>query len=133
MRRPSKEGDAPATRHYKTHYRSLATPYRRPPLFLTPTRSSMTHASSASVKPPKKPLMVPALMQSPVSKPLAAPRTPQTEFNLCVKTNLPSFANLKSILCCCGPFFLKDPAEIAAGMHFAAPDRFLVQQCPRRW
>ncbi|BCR84489.1 uncharacterized protein ACHE_11891S [Aspergillus chevalieri] len=84
--RLSKEGDAPATRHYfKTHYQSLATPYRRSPLLLTATRSSMTRASSASVKPLKKPLMVLALMQSPVSKPLAAPRIPQTEWSLCVK------------------------------------------------
>ena len=129
-RRPSKESDAPATTAPAaapaTTPRRTIDPLRRRTAvrssLLTPTRSSMARASSASVKPPKKPSMIPAPTQSPVSKPMAAPRTPQTEFNPRLKTNLPSFANLKSILRRREPLFSKDPAKIAAGTHSAAPD-----------
>ncbi|BCR84068.1 uncharacterized protein ACHE_11470S [Aspergillus chevalieri] len=124
-RRPSKE-DAPATTAPATTPRRTIDPLRRRTAvrgsLMTPTRSSMARASSASVKPPKKPSMIPGPTQSPVSKPLAAPRTPQTEFNPRLKTNLPSFANLKSILRRREPLFSKDPAKIAAGTHSAAPD-----------
>ena len=91
---------------------------------MTPTKASMARASSASVKPPKKPSMIPAPTQSPVAKAITmvTPRTPQTEFNPRLKTSLPSFANLKSILRRRQPLFSKDPSKIASGTHSAAPD-----------
>lgn len=90
---------------------------------MTPTRASAARATSASVKPPRKPSMIPAPTQSPAAKTaVAPPRTPRTDFNPRIKTNLPSFANLKSILRRREPLFSKDPSKIASGTHVAAPD-----------
>ncbi|PWY95786.1 hypothetical protein BO94DRAFT_530521 [Aspergillus sclerotioniger CBS 115572] len=86
----------------------------------TPTRSSAARASS-SIKPPRTSL-IPSLMRSPAAKPADVPRTPQTEFNPRLKSNLPTLGNLKSILRRHQPLFSKDPAKIAAGTHVAAPD-----------
>lgn len=90
---------------------------------MTPTRASSARATSASVKPPRKPSMIPAPAQSPAAKTaVAPPRTPRTDFNPRIKTNLPSFANLKSILRRREPLFSKDASKIASGTHVAAPD-----------
>ena len=90
---------------------------------MTPTRASSARATSASVKPPRKPSMIPAPAQSPAAKTaVAPPRTPQTDFNPRIKTNIPSFANLKSILRRREPLFSKDASKIASGTHAAAPD-----------
>ncbi|PYI07194.1 hypothetical protein BO78DRAFT_469254 [Aspergillus sclerotiicarbonarius CBS 121057] len=85
----------------------------------TPTRSSAARASS--IKPPRTSL-IPSLIRSPAAKPADVPRTPQTEFNPRLKSNLPTLGNLKSILRRHQPLFSKDPAKIAAGTHVAAPD-----------
>lgn len=90
---------------------------------MTPTKASMARATSASVKPLKKPSMIPAPTQSPAAKvTMVTPRTPQTEFNPRLKTSLPSFANLKSILRRRQPLFSKDTSKVASGTHSAAPD-----------
>lgn len=118
---PKDGGAAPATTP-----RRVTQPRPRPTVrtsLMTPTKASMARNPSASVKPPKKPSMIPAPTRSPAGKTsMVPPRTPQTEFNPRLKTNLPSFANLKSILRRREPLFSKDPAKIAAGTHSAAPD-----------
>ncbi|GKZ18054.1 hypothetical protein AbraIFM66951_006565 [Aspergillus brasiliensis] len=88
---------------------------------MTPTRSSAARASSVTAKPPRT-SMIPSLVRSPAAKPANVPRTPQTEFNPRLKSNLPTLGNLKSILRRHQPLFSKDPAKIAAGTHVAAPD-----------
>lgn len=109
-----------------TPRRSIQPPRARSSVrssLMTPTKASMARANSASVKPPKKPSMIPAPTQSPAGKvTMVTPRTPQTEFNPRLKTSLPSFANLKSILRRRQPLFSKDPSKIASGTHSAAPD-----------
>ncbi|RAL00737.1 uncharacterized protein BO80DRAFT_425548 [Aspergillus ibericus CBS 121593] len=109
-RRPT-EASPPKPAH--TRPRSI-----RSSLF-TPTRSSAARASS--IKPPRTSL-IPSLIRSPAAKPADMPRTPQTEFNPRLKSNLPTLGNLKSILRRHQPLFSKDPAKIAAGTHVAAPD-----------
>ncbi|KAJ5818636.1 hypothetical protein N7474_004227 [Penicillium riverlandense] len=86
---------------------------------MTPTRSSI--ARSASHKAPKTSL-IPSLQRSPSTKNVSAPRTPRTEFNPRLKSNLPSLGNLKSILRRHQPLFSRDPAKIAAGTHVPAPN-----------
>ncbi|GLB02877.1 hypothetical protein AtubIFM57258_006344 [Aspergillus tubingensis] len=88
---------------------------------MTPTRSSAARASSVTAKPPRT-SMIPSLVRSPAAKPADVPRTPQTEFNPRLKSNLPTLGNLKSILRRHQPLFSKDPSKIAAGTHVAAPD-----------
>lgn len=86
---------------------------------MTPMKFSSVRSST--VRPPRT-SMTPSLARSPESKSLAPPRTPQTEFNPRLKSNLPTLGNLKSILRRHQPLFSKDPAKIAAGTHVAAPD-----------
>ncbi|KAG2418333.1 hypothetical protein HFD88_001434 [Aspergillus terreus] len=88
---------------------------------MTPTRASAARTSSFSVKPPRT-SMIPSLTRSPASRPSVIPRTPQTEFNPRLKSNIPTLGNLKSILRRHQPLFSRDPAKIAAGTHHAAPD-----------
>ncbi|GFF44242.1 hypothetical protein IFM46972_07480 [Aspergillus udagawae] len=88
---------------------------------MTPTRASAARTSSVSLKPPRT-SMIPSLTRSPVSKPAGIPRTPQTDFNPRIKSNLPTLGGLKSILRRHQPLFSRDPAKIAAGTHVAAPD-----------
>ncbi|RHZ59716.1 uncharacterized protein CDV56_104815 [Aspergillus thermomutatus] len=88
---------------------------------MTPTRSFAARTSSVSLKPPRT-SMIPSLARSPVSKPAAIPRTPQTDFNPRIKSNLPTLGGLKSILRRHQPLFSRDPTKIAAGTHVAAPD-----------
>jgi hypothetical protein len=88
---------------------------------MTPTRAFAARTSSVSLKPPRT-SMIPSLARSPVSKPVSIPRTPQTDFNPRIKSNLPTLAGLKSILRRHQPLFSRDPAKIAAGTHVAAPD-----------
>ncbi|KAL4896624.1 hypothetical protein BDV59DRAFT_171087 [Aspergillus ambiguus] len=88
---------------------------------MTPTRASAARTSSVSVKPPRT-TMIPSLARSPASKPSIIPRTPQTEFNPRLKSNIPTLGNLKSILRRHQPLFSRDPAKIAAGTHHTAPD-----------
>lgn len=118
---PEDDGAAPATTP-----RRVAQPRPRSNVrssLMTPIKVSMARNPSASVKPPKKLSMIPAPTRSPAGKTsMVPPRTPQTEFNPRLKTNLPSFTNLKSILRRREPLFSKDPAKIAAGTHSAAPD-----------
>lgn len=128
-RRPASEEDsqaAPAPAPTTTSRRVTQQPRARSTVrssLMTPTKASMARTTAASVKPPKKPSMIPAPTQSPAAKTtMVTPRTPQTEFNPRLKTSLPSFANLKSILRRREPLFSKDPAKIAAGTHSAAPD-----------
>ncbi|KAJ5085754.1 hypothetical protein N7532_010525 [Penicillium argentinense] len=89
--------------------------------FMTPTRASMAHTTSASLKAPKTSL-IPSLARSPETRALASPRTPRTEFNPRIKGGLPTLDGLKSILRRRQPLFSRDPAKIAAGTHVAAPD-----------
>lgn len=126
-RRPtSGEGGQAAPASAATPGRVVQQPRARSTVrssLLTPTKASMARTTSSSVRPPKKPSMIPAPTQSPAAKTtMVTPRTPQTEFNPRLKTSLPSFANLKSILRRREPLFSKDPAKIAAGTHSAAPD-----------
>ncbi|CAL5867404.1 uncharacterized protein PFLUO_LOCUS1623 [Penicillium psychrofluorescens] len=86
---------------------------------LTPTRASI--ARSASLKASKTSL-IPSLQRSPSTKNVSTPRTPRTEFNPRLKSNLPSLGNLKSILRRHQPLFSRDPAKLAAGTHVAAPN-----------
>jgi hypothetical protein len=84
---------------------------------MTPTKASSARFASAK---PLKTSMIPSLKRSPASR-LAAPRTPQTEFNPRIKKTLPSLGNLKSILRRHQPIFSNDPVKIAAGTHIATP------------
>jgi hypothetical protein len=84
---------------------------------MTPTKASSARFASAS---PLKTTMIPSLKRSPASR-LAAPRTPQTDFNPRIKKTLPSIGSLKSILRRRQPLFSNDPAKIAAGTHIATP------------
>ncbi|GFF30689.1 hypothetical protein IFM58399_02652 [Aspergillus lentulus] len=88
---------------------------------MTPTRAFAARTSSVSLKPPRT-SMIPSLARSPVSKPAGIPRTPQTDFNPRIKSNLPTLGGLKSILRRHQPLFSRDPTKIAAGTHVAAPD-----------
>ncbi|KAF7170359.1 hypothetical protein CNMCM6106_005066 [Aspergillus hiratsukae] len=88
---------------------------------MTPTRAFAARTSSVSLKPPRT-SMIPSLARSPISKPASIPRTPQTDFNPRIKSNLPTLGGLKSILRRHQPLFSRDPAKIAAGTHVAAPD-----------
>ncbi|KAJ5587029.1 uncharacterized protein N7459_002794 [Penicillium hispanicum] len=88
---------------------------------MTPTRASVARSASLSLKAPKTSL-IPSLARSPATKAMASPRTPRTDFNPRLKSNLPTFGNLKSILRRHQPLFSRDPSKIAAGTHVAAPD-----------
>ncbi|KAJ5678975.1 hypothetical protein N7462_007219 [Penicillium macrosclerotiorum] len=101
-----------------------AGPRSRPSIrssLMTPTRASMARFGSTSLKAPKTSL-IPSLARSPSTKGLASPRTPRTEFNPRLKSNLPTLGNLKSILRRRQPLFSRDPSRIAAGTHITAPD-----------
>lgn len=90
---------------------------------MTPTRASIARntSGSLSLKAPKTSL-IPSLARSPSTQGLASPRTPRTDFNPRIKSNLPTLGHLKSILRKRQPLFSKDPSKIAAGTHVAAPD-----------
>ena len=88
---------------------------------MTPTRASVARSTSMSLKAPKTSL-IPSLTRSPATKTVASPRTPRTDFNPRLKSNLPTLGNLKSILRRRQPLFSRDPSKIAAGTHAAAPD-----------
>lgn len=88
---------------------------------MTPTRASMARSTSTSIKAPKT-SFIPSFARSPSTKAMASPQTPRTEFNPRLKSSLPTFSNLKSILRKRQPLFSCDPAKIAAGTHVAAPD-----------
>ncbi|KAL1850870.1 hypothetical protein Plec18170_006707 [Paecilomyces lecythidis] len=85
---------------------------------MTPTKASSLRSATAK---PSKISMLP-VARSPLSKMTTIPRTPQTEFNPRLKSNLPSLGNLKSILRRHQPLFSNDPVKIAAGTHVASPD-----------
>ncbi|KAJ9313566.1 hypothetical protein DTO271D3_6243 [Paecilomyces variotii] len=85
---------------------------------MTPTKASSLRSATAK---PSKVSMLP-VARSPLSKMTTIPRTPQTEFNPRLKSNLPSLGNLKSILRRHQPLFSNDPVKIAAGTHIASPD-----------
>ncbi|KAL2014721.1 hypothetical protein VTN00DRAFT_2246 [Thermoascus crustaceus] len=106
--RPKNDGDAstkPVNERPKTIARSS---------LMTPTRASASRAATVKLSKTSK---IPTLTRSPMSKPTATPRTPQTDFNPKLKSNIPSLANLKSILRRHQPLFSNDPAKIAAGTH----------------
>ncbi|OJJ36589.1 hypothetical protein ASPWEDRAFT_38192 [Aspergillus wentii DTO 134E9] len=122
-RRPaSKEENAPKPTPKPTPKSAIARP--RPAArssLMTPTKSSAARLSSATVRPSRA-SMIPSLTQSPAGKTVASPRTPRTDFNPRLKSNLPTLSGLKSILRHRQPLFSRDPAKIAAGTHAAAPD-----------
>ncbi|PYH43207.1 uncharacterized protein BP01DRAFT_417413 [Aspergillus saccharolyticus JOP 1030-1] len=86
---------------------------------MTPTRASAARASTVR---PARTSMIPSLVRSPAPTQPEVPRTPQTDFNPRLKSNLPTFGQLKSILRQPHQLFSKDPSKIAAGTHVAAPD-----------
>ncbi|KAA8644709.1 uncharacterized protein ATNIH1004_008916 [Aspergillus tanneri] len=99
----------------------------------TPTRASAARATATSIKPPRS-SMIPSLARSPSLQHPSAPRTPRTDFNPRLKTNIPTLPNLKSILRRHQPLFSKDPTKIAAGTHVTASDfnSKLLLQSPSR-
>lgn len=104
--------------------RKPAGPRARPTVrssLMTPTRASVARSTSTSIKAPKT-SMIPSLKRSPAAKVVASPRTPRTDFNPRLKSNMPTLGNLRSILRRHQPLFSRDPAKIAAGTHVAAPD-----------
>lgn len=88
-------------------------------LLRTPVKPTIARSSSVR---PHRPSKIPSLAESSASKAFATPHAPQTEFNPKLKSNLPTFGNLKSILRRHQPLFSRDPTKIAAGTHLAAPD-----------
>ncbi|KAJ5430352.1 hypothetical protein N7491_007368 [Penicillium cf. griseofulvum] len=88
---------------------------------MTPTHASLARTTSTTIKAPKT-SMIPSLKFSPTAKTMASPRTPRTDFNPRLKSNLPTLGNLRSILRRRQPLFSRDPAKIASGTHVAAPD-----------
>ncbi|GAD99279.1 conserved hypothetical protein [Paecilomyces variotii No. 5] len=113
--RPEKKTEQPKLSRPSTNSRPRA-PIRSS--LMTPTKASSLRSATAK---PSKISMLP-VAHSPLSKMTIIPRTPQTEFNPRLKTNLPSLGNLKSILRRHQPLFSNDPAKIAAGTHVASPD-----------
>ncbi|RAL09882.1 uncharacterized protein BO97DRAFT_479745 [Aspergillus homomorphus CBS 101889] len=85
---------------------------------MTPTRASAARASTVR---PARTSMIPSLVRSPAPTQPEVPRTPQTDFNPRLKSNLPTLGHLKSILRQPHQLFSKDPLKIAAGTHVAAP------------
>ncbi|PYI28775.1 hypothetical protein BP00DRAFT_428087 [Aspergillus indologenus CBS 114.80] len=86
---------------------------------MTPTRASAARASTVR---PARTSMIPSLVRSPAPTQPEVPRTPQTDFNPRLKSNIPNFSELRSILRQPHQLFSKDPLKIAAGTHVAAPD-----------
>ncbi|KAJ5959792.1 uncharacterized protein N7479_006942 [Penicillium vulpinum] len=88
---------------------------------MTPTHASLSRTTSTTIKAPRT-SMIPSLKFSPAAKTMASPRTPRTDFNPRLKSNLPTLGSLRSILRRRQPLFSRDPAKIASGTHVAAPD-----------
>ncbi|RAK78301.1 uncharacterized protein BO72DRAFT_527057 [Aspergillus fijiensis CBS 313.89] len=86
---------------------------------MTPTRASAARASTVR---PARTSMIPSLVRSPAPTQPEIPRTPQTDFNPRLKSNIPDFSQPRSILRQPHQLFSKDPLKIAAGTHVAAPD-----------
>lgn len=115
------EGDDASTHRPKEDEAASTQPVTQRPKTLprsslmTPTKASAARAATVKLANTSR---IPTLARSPVSKPTATtPRTPQTDFNPKLKSNIPTLSNLKSILRRHQPLFSNDPAKIAAGTH----------------